>query len=68
MNMKIDISEVLIKTERLVLREFKEADLADFFEYAKVDGVGEMAGWPHHESIETSKEILDIFIKENLCY
>ncbi len=68
MNIKIDISEVLIKTEMLVLRAFKEADLADFFEYAKVDGVGEMAGWPHHESIETSKEILDMFIKEKKTF
>lgn len=68
MNIKIDISEVLIKIERLVLRAFKETDLADFFEYAKVDGVGEMAGWPHHESIETSKEILDMFIKEKKTF
>lgn len=68
MNVKIDISDVLIKTERLVLRAFKEIDLADFFEYAKVDGVGEMAGWSHHETIEDSRAVLDMFLKEKRTF
>lgn len=55
MNLEIDISNVVIKTERLILRPWKETDLDDFFEYASVDGVGEMAGWPHHKSKEESK-------------
>ena len=62
MNADIDITGVVLKTERLILREWKEPDLADLFEYAKVEGVGEMAGWPHHESIEVSQEILNRFI------
>ena len=45
MNAKIDISDIVIKTQRLTLCPFKEDDLEYFFEYAKVDGVGEMAGW-----------------------
>lgn len=68
MNAKIDISNVVIKTQRLTLRPFKEDDLEDFFEYAKVDGVGEMAGWSHHETIEESKVILDIFLAENKTF
>ena len=68
MNVKIDISDVLIKTERLVLRAFKEIDLADFFEYAKVDGVGEMAGWSYHETIEDSRAVLDMFLKEKRTF
>lgn len=64
MNVKINISDVFIKTERLVLRAFADKDLEDFFEYARVDGVGEMAGWPHHETIEDSKVVLDMFLKE----
>lgn len=64
MNKKIDISNVKIETKRLILRPFKEDDLLDFFNYAKVSGVGEMAGWPHHKSIDESKVILDTFIKE----
>ena len=57
MNEKIDISSKVIETERLLLRPFIESDLEDFYTYASVPGVGERAGWPHHETIETSKQI-----------
>ena len=46
MNKPIDISNVVISTPRLTLRPWRETDLADFYEYASVDGVGQMAGWP----------------------
>ncbi len=62
MNAKIDISGVVLKTERLLLRPWRESDLEDFFEYASVDGVGQMAGWNPHKSIEESKDILSRFI------
>ena len=44
MNVNIDISNVIIKTQRTILRPFQIGDLDDFFEYASVDGVGQMAG------------------------
>lgn len=62
MNKMIDISQVVLNTERLVLRPWKESDLEDLFEYASVDGVGQMAGWPPHKSIEESHKRLDRFI------
>ena len=62
MNRDIDISKVILNTERLVLRPWRQADLQDFYEYASVDGVGQMAGWLPHESIETTQMILDSFI------
>ncbi|MHB1153330.1 MAG: GNAT family N-acetyltransferase [Eubacteriales bacterium] len=64
MDIIIDISNITIKTERLILRPWKVSDAGDFFEYASVEGVGEMAGWKHHESIEISKMILQSFISE----
>ena len=57
-----------LETERLILRDWKESDLDDLYEYASVEGVGEMAGWPHHESIETSKRILNDFINNGDVY
>jgi len=51
-----------LETERLILRKWAQSDLQDFYEYASVPGVGEMAGWPHHASIEVSQKILDSFI------
>ncbi|MDD4717624.1 MAG: GNAT family N-acetyltransferase [Eubacteriales bacterium] len=64
MNALIDTSKMRLETDRLILRGFCEDDLDDFFEYASVPGVGEMAGWPHHENIETSQMILKSFIEE----
>ena len=33
MNAEIDVSQVVLKTERLTLRPWKESDLEDFYEY-----------------------------------
>lgn len=63
MNTYIDISGVTLKTERLILRPWRQEDLDDFFEYASVDGVGQMAGWQPHETKEDSQLILDSFIE-----
>lgn len=63
MNVEIDISNVILRTERLMLRPWTMDDLSDFYEYASVDGVGQMAGWLPHKSIEESREILQRFIE-----
>ncbi len=63
MNVQIDISNTLLRTERLILRPWKQSDLDDFFAYASVDGVGQMAGWLPHETKEVSQMILDLFIE-----
>lgn len=62
MNAPVDIGDAILETERLVLRPWRETDLADFNEYASVDGVGQMAGWKPHESLEESQRILTGFI------
>jgi len=63
MNAKIDVTGVELKTQRLTLRPFTYDDLEDFFEYASVDGVGQMAGWLPHENRETSMNILNQFVE-----
>ena len=60
----IDVTNIRIETPRLILRPWQEDDLADFNEYASVDGVGQMAGWLPHKSMEESKMILDMFIAD----
>lgn len=62
MNAPIDISSITLKTPRLTLRPWRQSDLEDFYEYASVDGVGQMAGWLPHESREKTQMILDGFI------
>ena len=43
MNAPVDVSDILIETNRLVLRPWRDSDLHDFYEYASVEGVGEKA-------------------------
>lgn len=62
-NAEVDLTNIVLETERLIIRAWKETDLEDFYEYAKVDGVGQMAGWNPHQSIQESKTILEMFIK-----
>ena len=64
MNIDIDISNIVLTTPRLVLRAFKQNDVDDFFEYAKVDGVGQMAGWMPHKNKKESTDILNKFIND----
>ena len=60
----VDVTNIRIETERLLLRAWQETDLEDFHEYAKVDGVGQMAGWLPHKNLEESRTILDFFIRD----
>lgn len=64
MDVVVDITKAFIETDRLFLRAWQKTDLDDFYEYASVEGVGEMAGWQPHESIDVSREILQSFISE----
>ncbi len=65
MNKQIDITGIKLTTDRLILRPWEETDLEDFYEYASVDGVGQMAGWTPHKDMEESKHILSHFIDGN---
>ena len=49
---------MLLKTERLLLRPWEEADAEECYKYAKDPRVGPIAGWPVHTSVEHSREII----------
>ncbi len=68
MNANVDVTNVVLRTNRLILRPFNEDDLEDLFEYASVEGVGERAGWKHHENIAETTQILEMFIKEKKTF
>ena len=63
MNAEIDLSAVVLVTPRLVLRPWRVEDVDDFYAYASVDGVGQMAGWRPHANREESARILRGFIE-----
>lgn len=68
MNKEIDISKIVLMTDRLTLRLWRDSDLADLYEYARVDGVGQMAGWNPHRNLDESQMILTSFIKHKKTF
>jgi ribosomal-protein-alanine N-acetyltransferase len=59
---------VILHTERLILLPWQQEDLNDFYAYASVDGVGQMAGWKPHENKEESQQILNSFIEHKRTF
>ena len=68
MNAEVDISNVTLKTERLVLRPWKLSDVDDMFEYASDKDVGPMAGWSPHKDKEESLSIIERFIAKKRTF
>lgn len=62
MDFEFSVNDILIETDRLLLRRWALSDLEDFHAYARVPGVGEMAGWPHHQSLKETRNILYQFM------
>ena len=47
-----------LETARLVLRRWEDRDAERLFEYARDPDVGPIAGWPPHQSIDESREVI----------
>ena len=48
----------MLETERLILRRWEESDAKNLFLYAKDPDVGPIAGWPPHQSVEESLDVI----------
>ena len=47
-----------LETERLILRRWEDSDAESLYEYAKDPDVGPIAGWPPHQSIDESRDVI----------
>ena len=47
-----------METERILLRPWQDSDAEALFKYASDPDVGPRAGWPPHNSVEESLEII----------
>ena len=47
-----------METERLILRPWEERDAEELYRYACDPDVGPAAGWPTHQSVEESREVI----------
>ncbi len=46
------------ETKRLILRRWDESDAENLYQYARDPEVGPIAGWPPHQSIEESLDVI----------
>ena len=49
---------MILQTERIILRPWRDSDAEALFKYASDPEVGPRAGWPPHKSVEESLEII----------
>lgn len=58
----------MLSSERLILREWRESDSSDLYEYAKSGLVGPNVGWKPHKNEDESKEIIKMFNSNDDTY
>lgn len=59
---------MILKTNRLILRSWKEEDAEQLYKYAKDPSVGPMAGWPVHTGVENSRQIIKDVLSDEETY
>ena len=58
----------MLKTKRLTLRPWQEADAQSLYQYAKDPAIGPPAGWPPHTSVENSRQVICRFLSAPETY
>ena len=51
----------LFETQNLILREIREKDIHDMYEYASIPCVGPSAGWEPHRTLSHTKEVIKMY-------
>ncbi|NRG97504.1 GNAT family N-acetyltransferase [Streptococcus suis] len=59
---------MILESNRLLLRPWSESDAVDLFSQASHPGVGPAAGWPVHQSLEESREIIKSVLSQLETY
>ncbi len=59
---------MILETERLILRPWKESDAESLYKYASDPAVGPIAGWPPHKSVDESLGVIKNVLNGAECY
>ena len=59
---------MIFTTKRLILRPWEESDAQSLFQYASDPDVGPIAGWPPHQSVEKSLDVIRHVFNGDECY
>ncbi len=49
---------MILETDRLILPRWEESDAEDLYKYASDSDVGPIAGWPAHQSLDESRDVI----------
>ena len=49
---------MMLETERLILRRWEDSDAEEMYKYASDPDVGPIAGWPPHQSVDESLDVI----------
>ena len=66
--LKSKLRTMILKTANLTLRPWTEEDAECLYHFAKNPNVGPIAGWPPHESIEDSRNIIKTVFSKRETY
>lgn len=58
----------MIKTSNLILRPWRKSDAQCLYHFAKNSNIGPIAGWPPHESVEDSLNIIRTVFSKRETY
>ncbi len=58
----------MIKTSNLILRPWRKSDAQCLYHFAKNPNIGPIAGWPPHESVEDSLNIIRTVFSKRETY
>lgn len=64
----IELPRDEIKSKRIILRKWIDSDLEALYEFGKVEGVGEAAGWHHFLSEDDARDFLEMFKSLNTVF
>lgn len=59
---------MILETDRLILRPWKEEDAQELYRYAKDQNVGPAAGWPVHTDAQNSRQIIKNVLSKDETY
>lgn len=62
------LKSMIIKTTNLTLRPWQESDAKCLYHFAKNPKIGPIAGWPPHESVEDSLNIIKTVFSKRETY
>lgn len=59
---------MILETKRLILRPWRESDAEALYKYASNPDVGPIAGWPPHQSVKESIDVIQNVLCGKECY